>query len=532
MKRAALFLAVPLVLALLVGSCATKTPRAQDTVARAVQAMGGADALAGVKTMTVKATVRQWEPEQSAVAGGEMRFANEATLEAVTDVASGASRLDWVRKFAYPAPRTFTFTEIVTPEAGYVAGIDSNGRNKQSLDSNPPAHAMSGLRLAATQRELRRGSPLLFLEMVKNPDRIASLPDVTVAGVAYPTVEYRLGAHAYVVLFDRGTGLPARIRTLDYDNMWGDVTYDLVLSDWQVMDGVRVATTRRYELNGRPVTEIKLTEGKLNAPIAADRLAIPAAFTAGAPRPATGPVPFQWVIRRQFIGTYLDSDVPSYDTRAVQGLRLVELAPGVQHVVGGSHHSLLVEMGDHLIVFDSPVSDGHSSLVLALARAKYPNKPVKFLVLSHHHMDHAGGFRAYAAQGATLVVGKGTGEHYRRLLAAPATRNPDLPARDLSRTQIVEVSGKHVLTDGQREAHAYLIDNPHADGYLLGYVPEARIGFVVDIWSPGTPLPDKLNPGLAAVIAGVKKAGIQPLRFAGGHGSVADYATLTALEGR
>ena len=72
-----------------------------------------------------------------------------------------------------------------------MAGIDSNGRTKQSLDSNPPAHAMSGLRLAATQRELRRGSPLLLLEMLKNPDRLTSAGDVTVGGVAYPAVDYR-----------------------------------------------------------------------------------------------------------------------------------------------------------------------------------------------------------------------------------------------------------------------------------------------------------------------------------------------------
>jgi hypothetical protein len=76
------------------------------------------------------------------------------------------------------------------------------------------------------------------------------------------------------------------------------------------------------------------------------------------------------------------------------------------------------------------------------------------------------------------------------------------------------------------------MENPHVDGYLLGYVPDARIGFVVDIWSPGAPLPDKLNPALASVIAGVRKAGIEPLKFAGGHGSVADYSSLTALEGR
>ena len=46
------------------------------------------------------------------------------------------------------------------------------------------------------------------------------------------------------------------------------------------------------------------------------------------------------------------------------------------------------------------------------------------------------------------------------------------------------------------------------------------------------PLPDKLTPALAALVAGVKKAGIQPDKFAGGHGSTGDYAPLAALEGK
>jgi len=529
MKRAAVLLAVSIVLV----SCATMQPRGQTLVSRAVQAAGGADALAAVTTLSVRGTVREWEPEQSMAAGGEMRFACESAFEAVTDVGAGTTRIDWSRSFAYPAPRAFTYTEIVTPEAGYVAGIDSNGRTKQSLEARPPAHAMSGLRLAAAQRELRRGSAVLLLEMLKNPGRVVPVADVTMHGVAYPAVEYQAGGQTFTVLFDGATGLPAGIRTLDYDNIWGDVTYDLVLTDWQATGGVKVATTRRYELNGRLVSETKLTAVQINRTVSSDLLAIPETFKAGAAKPATGVVPYQWVLRRQFIGTYLDSDAPSYDTRAISGLRLVELAPGVQHAVGGSHHSLVVEMRDSLIVFDSPVSDWQSNWLLGALRAKYAGKPVKYLVLTHHHMDHTGGLRAYAAQGATIIVGKGNGEHFRRVLAAPFTRNPDLAARDLSRTPIVEVADRHVITDGQREVHAYRIDNPHAEGLLIGYVPDAHLGFATDIWSPGAgPLPDKLNPALAALVAGVKKAGIEPTRFAGGHGGVGDYGPLAALEGK
>jgi glyoxylase-like metal-dependent hydrolase (beta-lactamase superfamily II) len=529
MKRVAFLLVVSLVVA----SCATVKPQSLALVDRAVHGVGGADALSAIKTISTKGTVRQWEPEQSMVPGGEMRFACESQFDTVTDVATGASRTDWVRKFEYPSPRTFTFAEIVTPDAGYVAGIDSNARTKQSLDSNPPAHAMSGLRLATSQREFRRGSPLLLLEMLKNPDRLASAGTITVGTVAYPTVDYKAGDQIFRVMFDPANGLPARIRTLDYDNIWGDVTYDLVLSDWKAMDGVRVATSRKYELNGRPVVDIKITEGKINAPIAADRLTIPAAFKAGASKPATGPVPYQWVIRRQFIGTYLDSDAPSYDANASTGLRLEERAPGVQHVIGGSHHSLIVEMRDYLVVFDAPVSDGHANWILNAARAKYPDKPVRFLVLTHHHMDHAGGVRAFAAQGATIVVGQGNGEHLRRVLAAPFTRNPDLGSRDLTATSIVEVGDRRLFNDGTREVGVYVIENPHAAGLVIGYVADARLGYVTDIWSPGAgPLPDKLNPNLAALVTGVKKAGIAPTRFAGGHGGVADYAPLAALEGK
>ena len=534
MKRFSMMLAVSLAVAMVVAACASMQTGARDLVTKAVSAQGGADALAAVKTISYKATVRQWEPEQSAKAGGEMRLAGDSTVVTVVDVAKGTTRSDWVRNFQYPAPRTFTFSEIVAPEAGYVAGIDSNGRTKESREANPPAHSMSSVRLATVQRELLAASPLLTLEMANNPERVTSAPSVTVGGVSYPAVNYRAGGHTLTVLFDPATGLPARVRALDYDNIWGDVNWDVVLADWQTVGTARIATSRKYELNGRLVMDTKLSDVTVNTPIAADRLAIPAPFLATARRAAAAGVPYQWVIRRQFIGAYLDSDQPSYDTQGSPGLKLEELAPGIQHVVGGSHNSLIVEMKDHLIVFDAPVSDWQSTWTISAARGKYVRKPVKYLVLTHHHMDHAGGIRAYADAGATIVTGQGTAAHFRQVLAAPFTRNPVLSQSDLSRTPIVEVMGKHVLSDGTRQVELYVLDpNPHADGLLIGYVPDAKLGFVTDIWSPGAaPLPDKLNPALASLVAGVKKAGIAPAKFAGGHGGAGDYAPLAALEGK
>ena len=189
-------------------------------------------------------------------------------------------------------------------------------------------------------------------------------------------------------------------------------------------------------------------------------------------------------------------------------------------------------MGDALVVLDAPVSDWQSNWTIAAAQAKYPGKPIKYLVLTHHHMDHAGGLRAYAAAGATFVVGKGNADHFRKVLAMPFTRNPDLTPRDLSKTAMVEVADYYTIPDGKRQVTAYLAENPHANGMLIGYIADAQLGFVTDLWSPGAaPLPDKITPALAAVVNTVKKANIVPLKFAGGHGATGDYAPLAALAG-
>jgi len=119
------------------------------------------------------------------------------------------------------------------------------------------------------------------------------------------------------------------------------------------------------------------------------------------------------------------------------------------------------------------------------------------------------------------------------VLAVPFTRNPDLTPRDLSKTTVVEVADQYTIPDDKRQVTVYLAENPHANGMLIGYIAGAQLGFVTDLWSPGAaPLPDKITPALAAVVNAVNKAGITPLKFAGGHGATGDYAPLAALAGK
>jgi glyoxylase-like metal-dependent hydrolase (beta-lactamase superfamily II) len=184
------------------------------------------------------------------------------------------------------------------------------------------------------------------------------------------------------------------------------------------------------------------------------------------------------------------------------------------------------------VAFDAPGDDGLSNWIIDAARQKYPGKPFRYVVLTHHHLDHTGGIRAYAAQGAAIVVGKGNADYFRKVLAAPQTLNTYRTKPLTSR--VLEVDGKWSETVGGRVIEAYSFESYHATGYLVPYIPDAKMAFQSDLWVTGMQRVSAADPTLAAfvngaaraIVDGLQKAGVTPDKLAGGHGAVGDYADL------
>src|SRR5215468_985435 len=182
-----------------------------DLVKQAVDALGGADALRGVKTLVTKADAKHWEPGQSNSVNGESRFLGDSTVTISVDYANkdGVSvRYDWDRDMKYPAVEKLKYSEIRYPTYGAV--IDDKGEAKP----------MSGIRLAANLREAGRGSPILLLRALDSPQSLSAIEDQKLGNQTLPAVVSTQGPTKYIIIFDRTTKLPAAVRTRDEDNIW------------------------------------------------------------------------------------------------------------------------------------------------------------------------------------------------------------------------------------------------------------------------------------------------------------------------
>src|SRR5881296_1450995 len=483
---------------------------ANNLVKQAIAAEGGADALRALKGLAIKGEAKFWEPEQSEKAGGEPRFLGDATFTVTWDLAKEMARTEWDRDQKYPDPPVkLKYTETVLPTLGYVT--DDKG-----------SRAMSGIRVAAHLREFGRASPWLLVKAMDAPKSVAAMGNQKLGKQSLPAVSFMDNGSKFTILFDSKTHLPAAIRTRDDDNIHGDSDYDLVLGDWKAVGSVKLAHLLSYQFNGVEVAKLTYKDVSANPMIAADAFAAPDAVKSAAKGPATSNVPYQWVLRRLFLTRFVDSDSILYPPGG--GLKLVQLAPNVQQVQGGSANNLIVAMKDHLVIFDPPYGELQSRWVIDAAKEKYPGKPIKYLLLTHHHMDHTGGTRTYVAEGAKVIVPTPDKAYFERDVKAPRTFVPDDLQRKPRGTEIIEVKDQMTLKDDTAEIRLYNIQNPHVQGFLLAHVTAGNILYVTDLISPRGPI-DR-SEATAAVGEALRKYAITGATIAGGHGALAKQADI------
>ncbi len=119
---------------------------------------------------------------------------------------------------------------------------------------------------------------------------------------------------------------------------------------------------------------------------------------------------------------------------------------------------------------------------MAAAKQAIPGKPVRYVVNSHPHFDHASGLAAAVAEGATIITHRNNEDVLERLLSGPRTLTGDSLSKASRRPNIDGVGDREVLkgTNG-KIVELHRIPNEHSDGMLAVYLPAEKALWTADI---------------------------------------------------
>ncbi|HVH26060.1 MAG TPA: MBL fold metallo-hydrolase [Vicinamibacterales bacterium] len=291
-----------------------------------------------------------------------------------------------------------------------------------------------------------------------------------------PNLKSPSGQMYTVTGYINNQNLVTKVETRVEHAVVGDLLVEFDYSNYQNMNGVQVPGRIVQRQAGLTTFDANIKSATPNPPNLAELLTLPPAPAGQAGGGGGGPQP---------------PAAPPVE----------KLGDGV-FKIGGNYAALAIDMGDHILVVESGQSDARGSAVMAAAKQAIPNKPVRFVVNSHPHFDHASGLAAAVAEGATILTHANNEQVLERLLSGPRTLTGDSLSKVASRrANVVEGVGERDVRKGTtgKVVELHHIPNEHSDGMLAVYLPAEKVLYTADM--------TVVNPNPAQL--GVLKSAVQ-----------------------
>src|SRR5688572_11965837 len=412
---------------------ASPIAHAQDprTALEAVARAMGADS---VKTLEYTGTGVNFAPGQSQTPGQRWPRFNLKTFTRTIDYETGALREDLVRTQAEDPPRGGS-VQPVRGEQRQIFVV--SGEDAWNVDGEVAIPAP----IALAERQM---------QLWTTPHGVIKAALVNNATVQGRLISFQLPNRVPVKATIDGAGLIEKVEAVIPSPVTGDLPVEITYAEYRDVGGVKFPMKIRQSAGGFPTLDLSVTDVRTN--VAAD-------------------VPVPDAVRQ---------------TRTPYAMVVTQMvADGVWFIAGGTHHSVAIEMSDHFVIVEAPLNDERALAVIAEVRSLDPGKPIRYVVNSHHHFDHAGGLRAFAAEGATVMAHESSRAYLERVLATPATVQPDHLTKSGRKPTVESVRDRRVLTDGTRVVELYHIaGNLHADSLLMAYLPKERMLIQADAFTP------------------------------------------------
>jgi glyoxylase-like metal-dependent hydrolase (beta-lactamase superfamily II) len=286
----------------------------------------------------------------------------------------------------------------------------------------------------------------------------ATVESKAMGGRTYTEVTFTAPNKAKMNGYFNANNMLDRVETWVANPMLGDTMVEAIYVGYKDFGGVKFPTKIVVKQGGYATLDFNVTDVKPNAPADIQR-------NPGGGQPAAA------VTSRK-------------------------LADGV-YLILPAYAALAVDFKDYIVVIEAPQSEERAAAIIAEAKKDIPDKPIKYVINTHNHFDHASGLRTFIAEGATIVTWRGNKAYYERVFAQPHTLSPDREETEKKKITIETVGEKKVLTDGSESIELYRVHGTyHNAGLLMAYLPKDKILVEADLFNPvdapGAPKPTPL----------------------------------------
>ena len=199
----------------------------------------------------------------------------------------------------------------------------------------------------------------------------ATMRTQTTGGKRYTVVTFTGDNKAPVNGYINDQNLVERVETRIDNPMLGDMVYESLYSDYKDYNGVKFPSHIVQNQGGWPLLDLTVSDVKPNA--------------AAAIQPQAG------------AGGAAQANAPA-------GVPTEKIADGVYLIRGAGAISLAFEFKDYAVIMEGPGDEARGEAVIAETKKLIPNKPIRYLINTHHHFDHSSGLRPFVAEGATIVT--------------------------------------------------------------------------------------------------------------------------------
>src|SRR5262249_26743295 len=265
------------------------------------------------------------------------------------------------------------------------------------------------------------------------------------------TVTFSLGSREVKATFN-AQNLVEKVSYLSTNEVIGDYSIGIAYTDYADFGGVKFPRHIVQTEDGYPTLDITVTEVKPNAPVSVD---VPANVQQAA--------------------------APS----AIPRVAVDKLADGVWYFGTPNARNWAVEFNNHVVVVEGIGSEARSLAVIDEIAKAIPNKPIRYVINTHAHYDHAGGLRTYVAKGVTVITHERNKRFFENVWARPRTLAPDLLSKSPKPANFETITDKKVMSDGTRTLEIYFMKGTsHNVANLLVFLPKEGLLYYGDGYNP------------------------------------------------